>query len=56
MAKSKIPPAELPGIDWKGDNGFLISALLTELEKPENSKVFVGKAEKTDVGHLFRFS
>lgn len=49
MARSKAPQAKLAEIDWKGNNSLLISALLTELEKPDNSKVFIGKADKKDV-------
>lgn len=49
MARSGAPQAKLAEIDWKGNNSILISALLTELEKPENSKIFIGKAAKKDV-------
>lgn len=49
MAKSSAPQAKLAEIDWKGNNSLLISALLTELEKPENSKIFIGKADKKEV-------
>jgi len=40
----KVPP-----IDWSGNDGALIWQLITELEKPENGKVFVGRKEKHEV-------
>ncbi|KAF8059891.1 hypothetical protein FPV67DRAFT_1674386 [Lyophyllum atratum] len=38
--------SDIPAIPWVADNGKLIWALITELEKPENYKVFCGKKNK----------
>jgi hypothetical protein len=40
---------KVPVIDWSGNNGALIWQLITELEKPENFKVFLGKRDKHEV-------
>ena len=49
MAKSK---SHVPPINWSGNNGELIWKLITELEKPENFKVFLGKKDKHEVSIL----
>jgi hypothetical protein len=46
MAKST---EKIPTIDWSGNDGDLIWRLITELEKPENYKVFLGKKDKHEV-------
>jgi hypothetical protein len=33
-------------INWSANKGELISKLITELKKPENFKVFLGKKDK----------
>ena len=44
MAGEKVPV-----INWSANEGELISKLITELEKPENFKVFLGKKDKYKV-------
>ena len=41
--------ARLPDVPWNLNNFELANALLTEVEKPENSPPFFGKAHKDDV-------
>ncbi|KAF8056303.1 hypothetical protein FPV67DRAFT_1531959 [Lyophyllum atratum] len=38
----------IPSIAWQSNNGELIWNLITELEKPENFKVFCGKKDKDE--------
>jgi hypothetical protein len=39
----------IPDIQWLEDNGKLIWALLTEMERKENCKVLLGKKDKNEV-------
>jgi hypothetical protein len=43
-------------INWSANGGELIWALITELEKPENFKVFLGKKDKHDVSNIIFLS
>lgn len=47
MAGSRIP-----AINWSANEGELISKLITELEKIENFRVFLGKKDKYDVSNM----
>jgi hypothetical protein len=47
MAGTKVPI-----INWSANDGELVSKLITELERPENFKVFLGKKEKYDVSDM----
>jgi hypothetical protein len=47
MASTKVPM-----INWSANNGELISKLITELEKLENFKVFLGKKEKYNASDM----
>jgi hypothetical protein len=42
----------LPDIPWTEDSGRLIWSLLTEMEKPENFKVLLGKKDKKEVSSI----
>ncbi|KAJ7231220.1 hypothetical protein C8J57DRAFT_1533837 [Mycena rebaudengoi] len=44
--KSRTKKSNLPAIPWQADNNKLIWALLTEIEKPENSKILFGMKAK----------
>jgi hypothetical protein len=48
MVKSTV---SVPVINWTANEAELIWKLITKLEKPENSKVFIGKKDKNEV-HL----
>jgi hypothetical protein len=39
-------------INWSANGGELVWELITELEKPENFKVFLGKKDKHDVSNI----
>ena len=45
-----VNQSKLVDIPWKEDSFKLIWALLTELEKPKNAKIFLGKKDKKEVG------
>ena len=49
MAKAK---ENVPAINWSGNDGELIWKLITELEKHENFKVFLGKKDKNEVRNI----
>jgi hypothetical protein len=49
MAKTK---ENVPAINWSGNDGELIWKLITELEKPKNFKVFLGKKDKNEVCNI----
>jgi hypothetical protein len=40
---------KLPDIPWTENEGRLIWSLITEMEKPENFKVLLGKKDKKEV-------
>jgi hypothetical protein len=50
MAGTKIPV-----INWSAHEGELISKLITELERLENFRVFLGKKDKYDVSNMPNF-
>ena len=51
MPKTK---KDVPTINWSGNDGELIWKLITELEKPENFKVFLGKKDKNEVHNILK--
>ncbi|KAJ7740346.1 hypothetical protein B0H16DRAFT_1424231 [Mycena metata] len=44
--KTRTRRSNLPDFPWTDNKSALISSLITEMEKPENSKVLFGKKEK----------
>jgi hypothetical protein len=48
---SSVPQGSqrLPDIPWAENDGSLIWSLITEMEKPENFKVLLGKKDKKEV-------
>ena len=54
--RSQMASTKVPAINWSANEGELISKLITELEKPENFKVFLGKKEKYDVSDILLFT
>lgn len=48
---AKTPKVKIPDIPWAEDDYKLISAFLTELEKPENYKVLFGKKNSAEVSN-----
>ena len=51
-SQATTAPNRLPDIPWTEDNGRLIWSLLTEMEKPENFKVLLGKKDKKEVSSI----